>query len=73
MLEHNISFLFNCNISRSNYIKNWVDVISRQLIRDKGEIFVNQSDFISTGKSQWLVGSTIKAPWRYIQKILKKS
>lgn len=72
MLEHNISFLFNCNISRSNYIKSWVDIISRQLIRDKGEIFVNQNDFISKDKNQWLVGTSIKAPWHYIQKILKK-
>ncbi len=72
MLEYDISFLFNCNISRSNYIKKWVDIVARELIKDRGTTFYTASNLIND-VDEYLVGITATAPWSYIQKCIEES
>ena len=71
MLEHNISFVCNCNIAKSKLIKEQVDVISRDLLRDRGLVFSSSADITDTAP-KLLAGKTIQLPWSYTQKILSK-
>ena len=71
MLEHNISFVCNCNIAKSKLIKEQVDAISRDLLRDRGLVFSSSADITDTAP-KLLAGKTIQLPWSYTQKILSK-
>ncbi|SPT68759.1 transposase [Anaerobiospirillum thomasii] len=67
MLEHNISFVCNCNIAKSKLIKEQVDVISRDLLRDRGLVFSSSADITDTAP-KLLAGKTIQLPLLNIAK-----
>ena len=70
MLEHNISFVCNCDIAKSKLIKEQVDAISRDLLRDRG-LFLAVAQILQTLRLNCLQ-ERLSLPWSYTQKSLSK-
>ena len=75
MLDYGISFLFNCNVAKTSYIKKWALNISKDLFINYDCITFKAVSALfdkNTGNTRILSGKTIKLSWSFVQHLAHK-